>query len=366
MGNHKRAIQTLQVKTKLEQYPIYISQEGFYSESLTSLFSLGRKVFVVTDKTVEALYLTDFLQQNGLDNCPVFSFEPGESSKSFETWRDILSKMCQEKLNRDAVVIALGGGVVGDMAGFAASCFQRGIPFIQVPTTLLAQVDSSVGGKTAINFNNEKNVIGAFYQPKSVWINTKTLTTLSEREYLAGMAEVIKYGLILDAVFFDWIEERASDILKKEPSVLEAMIHRCCELKADIVQQDEKEQGRRALLNLGHTFAHAIEAATHYSSYLHGEAVAIGLYCQAILATKLNLLSVEKVARIKSLLQRFNLPIHLTPQIDIDEILRFMWRDKKVLDAKMRFILTTDIGLSDIFEISDQRLIGEVLANVIE
>lgn len=366
MGNHKRAIQTLQVKTQLEQYPIYITQEGFYSESLTSLFSQSRNVFVVTDKTVEALYLTDFLKQNGLDNCTVFSFEPGESSKSFDTWRDILSKMCQAKLNRDAVVIALGGGVVGDMAGFAASCFQRGVPFIQVPTSLLAQVDSSVGGKTAINFNNEKNVIGAFYQPKSVWINTKTLTTLSEREYLAGMAEVIKYGLILDAVFFDWIEERASDILNKEPSVLVAMIHRCCELKADIVQQDEKEQGRRALLNLGHTFGHAIEAATHYSSYLHGEAVAIGLYCQAILASKLNLLSVEKVARIKSLLQRFNLPIHLTPQIDIDEILHFMWRDKKVLGAKMRFILTTDIGLSDIFEISDQRLIGEVLANVIE
>jgi 3-dehydroquinate synthase len=258
-------------------------------------------------------------------------------------------------------VLAIGGGVIGDLAGFVAATYARGIPYFQVPTTLLAQVDSSVGGKVGINLPEAKNMVGAFWQPAGVLIDVDALLSLPDREYAAGMAEVIKYGVILDAEFFAWLEQNAPAISAREPEVMKYLVERCCRLKADVVEADEHERtGLRAKLNYGHTFGHALEAATEYGQFLHGEAVAIGMVCASRLAERLGRIDAELTERQVALLKRFQLPTSL-PSIDVDEVLRLMWHDKKVQDGEIRFILPTAIGHVETVGGVSSTLVKEVL-----
>jgi 3-dehydroquinate synthase len=258
---------------------------------------------------------------------------------------------------RDTTLIALGGGVVGDLTGFVAASFQRGMPFIQIPTTLLSQVDSSVGGKTAVNHPLGKNMIGAFYQPKAVLIDTNSLTTLPDREFAAGMAEVIKYGVIYDADFFTWLEENQKAIKHKKIASLQYMIARCCAIKAEIVAIDERESGLRAILNLGHTFGHAIEAEKGYGNWLHGEAVSAGIVLASVVATKMNWLEASEFSRIESLLQAFDLPTVAPSDMAYDDFVRHMRHDKKVQDGQLFFVIPKGIGQAVVTnEISEEVL----------
>jgi 3-dehydroquinate synthase len=246
------------------------------------------------------------------------------------------------------VVIALGGGVIGDLVGFSAACYQRGVDFIQIPTTLLSQVDSSVGGKTAVNHKLGKNMIGAFYQPKAVVIDTDCLKTLPKREFAAGISEVIKYGIIYDQAFFVWLEENLDKLYQLDEQALTYAIARCCEIKAEVVAQDEKESGIRALLNLGHTFGHAIEAEMGYGNWLHGEAVSSGTVMAAKTAQLQGLISEEQVERIVSILKRAQLPVHTPEQMTFADFMRHMMRDKKVLAGELRLVLPTSIGTAEV------------------
>ncbi|WP_372930363.1 3-dehydroquinate synthase, partial [Shewanella putrefaciens] len=262
---------------------------------------------------------------------------------------------------RDSVLVALGGGVIGDMTGFAAACYQRGIDFIQIPTTLLSQVDSSVGGKTAVNHPLGKNMIGAFYQPQLVLIDTQCLHTLPAREFAAGMAEVIKYGIMWDGEFFQWLENNVQALKRLETEALVYAISRCCEIKADVVSQDETEQGVRALLNLGHTFGHAIEAEMGYGNWLHGEAVAAGTVLAAQTARSLGLIDESIVCRIVQLLQAFDLPVSAPESMDFDSFIQHMRRDKKVLGGQIRLVLPTGIGQADVFSQVTESTLEQVI-----
>jgi 3-dehydroquinate synthase len=252
-------------------------------------------------------------------------------------------------MNRDAAVIALGGGVVGDMAGFAAACYQRGIDYIQIPTTLLAQVDSSVGGKTGVNHPKAKNMIGAFHQPRCVIADTRTLTTLPDREYRAGIAEVVKYGLIYDADFFAWLEVHADALMARDDSAVTRAIRRSCEIKSEIVGIDEREQGLRAILNLGHTFGHAIETGSGYGIWLHGEAVAAGMVMAVDLSARLGWFSTADRSRTLQLLERFGLPV-TAPRIGAERARELMGMDKKVLEGRVRLILLRQLGRADVVD----------------
>jgi 3-dehydroquinate synthase len=267
----------------------------------------------------------------------------GESHKTLATVARILDVLVANRFGRDCTVVALGGGVVGDMAGFAASCYQRGVAYVQVPTTLLAQVDSSVGGKTGVNHPGGKNLIGAFHQPVAVIADASTLSTLPVRELRAGLAEVIKYGLLGDAAFYDWLEAHMDELLAADPKALSYVIQRSCEIKAEIVGRDEREQGDRALLNLGHTFGHAVEAATHYTQWLHGEAVGAGLLMAATMSHECGMVEAVQVDRLRRLLQRVGLPVRIggvTPEVAL-ELMRI---DKKVQGGRMRLVLLRSIG----------------------
>ncbi len=255
----------------------------------------------------------------------------------------VLDALVEARLGRDGIVVALGGGVIGDIAGFAAAIYQRGVDFIQVPTTLLAQVDSAVGGKTGVNHPGGKNLIGAFHQPLCVLADTDTLQTLPDRELAAGLAEVVKYGLIADADLFAWLEKQAGALLARDPAALGHVIRRSCELKAEVVAQDEREHGRRALLNLGHTFGHAIEVISGYGEWLHGEAVAAGTCMAAEFSARLGLLEAGDVARIRQLFRRFNLPV-APPPADPGQFLAAMGLDKKVIAGQIRLVLLDRIG----------------------
>ncbi len=259
-----------------------------------------------------------------------------------------MSYLLEHNYSRDVVIVALGGGVIGDLVGFAAACYQRGVDFIQIPTTLLSQVDSSVGGKTAVNHPLGKNMIGAFYQPKAVIIDTNCLSTLPVREFAAGMAEVIKYGIIYDYDFFVWLEQNMDSLYALDEQALSYAIARCCQIKAEVVAQDEKESGIRALLNLGHTFGHAIEAELGYGNWLHGEAVAAGTVMAAKTAQLQGLISQEQLDRIQAILQKANLPVHTPDSMSFDDFMKHMMRDKKVLAGELRLVLPTSIGTSDV------------------
>ena len=257
----------------------------------------------------------------------------------------MLDVLIANRFARDACVVALGGGVVGDMAGFAAACYQRGIAFVQVPTTMLAQVDSSVGGKTGVNHPGGKNLIGAFHQPAAVFADTNVLNTLPDRELRAGLAEVIKYGLIVDRGFFDWLEAHATDLLERSPDALAYAIRRSCEIKAEIVGRDEREQGERALLNLGHTFGHAIESATNYSTWLHGEAVGAGMLLAADMSKRLGWVTAADVERVEGILRKFGLPVDVSalPAATLADKMKI---DKKVAAGRIRLVLLKAIGKS--------------------
>ena len=289
----------------------------------------------------------------------VLAVASGETSKSIQTLARVWDWMLESGGDRRSVVIAIGGGVIGDLAGFAAASFTRGIRFIQVPTTLLAMVDSSVGGKTGINLDGAKNMVGAFWQPQGVLVDTDTLRTLPDRSYLSGLGEVVKYGVIDDAEFFDWLENNAGALVKRDPNALRHAIQRSCESKARVVEEDEREtSGRRAILNYGHTFAHAIEATAGYGKILHGEAVAIGMQMAARLAQRIGMVGEDLLVRQTALLKACQLPVAFT-DASVDEMLPVMMRDKKVAHGKLRFILPTKIGHVD--------LIGDVgEADVVE
>ena len=315
---------------------------GAISEKASWIDALGSKVAVITNATVGDLYLDTMASAVDRD-LDVIEIGDGEEFKNLRTFSQVIDRLVDGGHNRDSTIIALGGGVVGDIAGFVAASYQRGIGYIQVPTTLLAQVDSSVGGKTAVNHPSGKNLIGAFYQPDLVIADTDTLTSLPEREYIAGIAEVIKYGVIGDPEFFQWLEANVEDVSGREPSAMEHAIHRSCQLKAEIVTEDEREIGNRAKLNFGHTFAHAIETLTGYRSHLHGEAVAIGMVMAADLSVRMDLCQSDTVDRIRQLIEAFGLPV-ASPKLPTHLMLETMAMDKKVIGGRMRFVLVKRIG----------------------
>ena len=274
----------------------------------------------------------------------VLTVDAGEQSKSAGIAAALWEQMLAIGSDRKSVVIAVGGGVVGDLAGFIAATFARGLSFVQVPTTLLAQVDSSVGGKTGINLSTAKNMVGAFWQPETVLIDTDVLMTLPDRDYISGLGEVIKYGMIQDAEFFEYLESRIFELKSRDAETLQYVVSRCCRLKADVVEADEREtSGRRAILNYGHTFAHALEAASGYGELLHGEAVSIGMMCAARLAESMGRISSDVVARQHALLQAVDLPI-VVPSLNVDRLMDLMMHDKKVEHGRLRFILPDRLG----------------------
>jgi len=303
----------------------------------------ARDILVVSNATVAPLYL-DRLSAGLRPRRVVEVVLPdGEAHKTLANVARILDVLVANRFARDGTVVALGGGVVGDMAGFAAACYQRGVSYVQVPTTLLSQVDSSVGGKTGVNHPGGKNLIGAFHQPIVVLADTRTLTTLPARELRAGLAEVIKYGLICDAAFFAWLEAHMDELLAGDPAALAYVIQRSCSIKAEIVGRDEREQGDRALLNLGHTFGHAIESATGYTQFLHGEGVGAGLLIAASMSRECGLLSADDVTRVRNLVARTGLPTHIDT-VSPQAALEHMRIDKKVQRGRIRLILMRKIG----------------------
>ncbi|HHW7507196.1 TPA: 3-dehydroquinate synthase [Mannheimia haemolytica] len=355
----------LQVNVELKErrYPIIIGAGLLNQPASYSPLKSGDKVMIVSNPTVATHYLsmvTNALKELG---CQVDSvlIPDGEEYKTLESLNLIFTALLEKNHNRDTTLIALGGGVIGDVAGYAAASYQRGIRFIQIPTTLLAQVDSSVGGKTAVNHPLGKNMIGAFYQPVSVIVDTNTLHTLSKREISAGLAEVIKYGAIFDVTFFEWLEKHIDDLVSLKQDELEYCIQRCCQLKADVVGRDETEKGDRALLNLGHTFGHAIEARMGYGVWLHGEAVSVGMLEAAELSRILGDLSPQEVARLEKLLARANLPTISPDGMEPLEYLPYMWRDKKVLAGQLRLILLKSLGEA---YVSSQATESQVLASI--
>lgn len=333
------------VELKERSYPIHIGA-GLLTNTDCYPLKSGNKVMIVTNTTVAQHYLstvTDTLEKIG---CLVehVLLPDGEQYKTLDSLNLIFTALLKANHGRDTTIVALGGGVIGDVAGYAAASYQRGVRFIQIPTTLLAQVDSSVGGKTAVNHELGKNMIGAFYQPTTVIVDTLTLNTLPKREVNAGLAEVIKYGAILDFPFFQWLEQHIDDLVTLNQNALQQCIARCCQLKADIVARDETEKGDRALLNLGHTFGHAIETHLGYGNWLHGEAVAAGCMIAAALSEKLGDLTPHDVVRLEKLLARANLPTVSPDGITAQDYLPLMMRDKKVLNGKLRLVLLKALG----------------------
>lgn len=355
-------MQCVNVELKERRYPIYIGENLLTDMTVYPLKS-GDKVMIVSNPTIAPLYfatVSETLQKIG---CKVSSvlIPDGEQYKTLESLDMIFTALLKENHGRDTTLIALGGGVIGDVAGYAAASYQRGINFIQIPTTLLAQVDSSVGGKTAVNHALGKNMIGAFYQPSAVIIDTKTLNTLPKREVNAGLAEVIKYGAILDLAFFDWLERHIDNLVALHPEDLQYCIARCCQIKADVVARDETEKGDRALLNLGHTFGHAIETHLGYGNWLHGEAVAVGMMMAAALSEKLGNIGKTDVARLEKLLARANLPTVSPDIMQAEDYLPHMMRDKKVLAGKLRLVLLKTLGQAYVATDTDKELVLDAI-----
>jgi len=339
-------MKTLLVELGDRSYPIYIGSGLLNQAELYTQHIKSSQVIVITNSTIAPLYLDQVL--NNLQNFKVETLilPDGEQFKTLDYVTQIFDKLLSCKFSRNATLIALGGGVIGDMGGFSAACYQRGIPFLQIPTTLLAQVDSSVGGKTGVNHALGKNMIGAFYQPQCVIADADVLNTLNDRQLSAGLAEVIKYGLIRDIEFFEWLEQNIELLLARDKEALAFAIERSCVNKAQIVAEDETETGIRATLNLGHTFGHAIETGAGYGVYLHGEAVAIGTCQAADLSRRKGWLTDADVERIIALFKKANLPVNPPEQLDSDSFLDLMAVDKKNIDGKIRLILLTKIGVA--------------------
>ncbi len=339
----------IEVQLSERSYRIEIGS-GNLSDAGKMLAASGKysHAVIITDTNVEHPHATQYGEYLAAADPEIdvdlLVIDPGEASKSVEIADRLWQELLDLGADRDTVVVAVGGGVVGDLAGFVAATYARGLSFFQVPTTVLAQVDSSVGGKVAINLPGAKNMVGAFWQPLGVLIDTQVLNTLADREYRAGLAEVVKYGVILDADFFAYLEQHGEQLNQRQPDVLRTVIARCCQLKADVVQQDEREtSGQRAVLNYGHTFGHALEAETGYGQLLHGEAVAIGMLCASRLAERLGRIPPEVTQRQFDLLQGLGLPVEV-PDVEIDGLMNAMRRDKKVSHGRLRFVLPTRLG----------------------
>lgn len=356
------AAATLNVDLGDRSYPIFIGPD-LLEKPLVARFIERKKAIVITNTTVGPLYLstvTSMLERQGVEVAS-FSLPDGEQYKNSESLNQIYDFLMAQRADRKTALIALGGGVIGDLVGFAAASFQRGVPFVQIPTTLLSQVDSSVGGKTGINHPKGKNMIGAFYQPRCVLADTSTLTTLPDRELSAGLAEIIKYGLLWDREFFDWIEENLPRLRERQESALIEAIERSVRIKAEIVRQDEYEGGIRALLNLGHTFGHAIEAGLGYGKWLHGEAVGAGMSMAAVLSERLGLISTEERKRAQAVIAKAGLPTQSPAELTPQAMRTLMDSDKKVDQGQLRLVLLGSIGQARIVQHQDEGLLMQTL-----
>jgi 3-dehydroquinate synthase len=341
--NSRSSPETLRIELGERSYPIVIGGSLLGDAGLLARHIPARDVLVVTNDVVGPLYLETLCCGLAGKRVGSVTLPDGEQHKTLDVLGSIFDALVSARLNRDACIVALGGGVVGDMAGFAAACYQRGVDFVQVPTTLLAQVDSSVGGKTGVNHPGGKNLIGAFHQPRAVLSDLDTLGTLAPRELRAGLAEVIKYGLVDDAEFLGWIESHIEELLALDRSALTYAVQRSCAIKARIVAADEREHGQRALLNLGHTFGHAIETAAGYGEWLHGEAVALGMLMATEMSHALGSIAAADVTRVRNLLLRARLPT-VAPRIGAQRAFELMGMDKKVLDGRVRLVLLRSLG----------------------
>ncbi len=352
---------TLHVDLGNRSYPIFIGSDLLDNSELSMQTCSSRRRVLITDSNVAQHYLSRVTKSFEVAKLDQLILEPGESNKSIATLELIFDFLLDRQCDRKTIILALGGGVTGDMSGFAAACFQRGIDFIQLPTTILSQVDSSVGGKTGVNHPAGKNMIGAFHQPIAVIIDTKTLLTLPEREITAGIAEIIKYGLIRDLDFLDWLEANLDGLRNLHPAVLTEAIAKSCTSKASVVSADEKEQGMRAILNLGHTFGHAVETIAGYGNWLHGEAVGLGMRMAAALSVLLGTLSPADERRINQLLDRANLPATLPNNATDEQLLRLMHADKKAEAGNLTMITLNGLGNAVVNKtVTDQQIIQVV------
>jgi len=354
-------MKTIIVELGERSYPIYAGDGLLGKENLFTDHIKSKQVMVVSNTTVAPLYLDKVMRS--LKNFDVASviLADGEQYKTLDAVNDIITALLEKRFSRNSCLLALGGGVVGDITGFAAACYQRGIDFIQIPTTVLAQVDSSVGGKTGVNHAAGKNMIGAFHQPQAVIADTSVLDTLDDREVSAGLAEVVKYGLIRDAGFFDWIENNIDSLVNREPETFAYIIEQSCRNKADVVAEDERESGIRAILNLGHTFGHAIETGLGYGTWLHGEAIALGMLMAADLSQRMGWIAEEVTERIESILLKLNLPVALPDNFDPEKMRELMSVDKKAKDGVLFLILLKDIGDAVVTDEFDEELLMETL-----
>jgi len=350
-------METISVSLGDRSYPIFIGSNLLSQSNLYAPHIHGAQVFIVTNETIAPLYLNNLKNSLVGFNIASVILPDGESHKNLTTLNEIFTALLTEKHNRTTTLIALGGGVIGDMTGFAAACYQRGVNFIQIPTTLLSMVDSSVGGKTGVNHAMGKNMIGAFYQPQAVIADISLLKTLPAREVSAGLAEVIKYGLISDYDFFVWLERNIELLIHGDESALSYAVRRSCENKAEVVAQDEHEGGIRAILNFGHTFGHAIETAQGYGNWLHGEAVAAGMVMAADLSMRRGDISAADLCRIIELLNRANLPTKAPADMSPEQFIELMGVDKKVLDGRLRFVLLTSLGEATVTSDIDKNLL---------
>ena len=341
-------MKTIPVQLQERSYPIYIGSGLLGNAELIQKHIANRQVMIVTSEKVAPLYLETVQACFKGIQCDVVILPDGEANKSLTVLEQIFSQLIEKKHHRSTTLVALGGGMIGDMTGFAAACYQRGVNFLQIPTTLFAQVDASVGGKTAVNHKSAKNMIGAFYQPQCVITDINTLATLSDRELRAGIAEIIKSALIQDEVFVTWLEDNMEALLERNEEALVYAIAKACEIKADIVSQDECERGVRAHLNLGHTFGHALEQNVGYGTWLHGEAVAVGCILAADLSSRLGWLEKQDVSRVKNLIIQAKLPTTLPHGLEVSRLLDTMAVDKKMQDSRLRFVLLRALGKAEV------------------
>lgn len=353
---------TLNVDLGERSYPIIIDSDALSSGVLSEWVS-GKKVCIVTSQTIADLYLDKVAASIADSELSVVLLPEGEQFKTLETLQVVFDAALENKLNRSSLFIALGGGVTGDMTGFAAACYQRGIDFIQIPTTLLSQVDSSVGGKTGVNHPLGKNMIGAFHQPKGVLVDVATLDSLPDRELSAGMAEVIKYGLIYDVEFFSWLEKNMQKLVSRDEAALIYAISRSCEIKAAVVSEDETESGVRAILNFGHTFGHSIESNMGYGKWLHGEAVAVGMIMAVDLSARQGFIDEAWVGRSKDLIKLAGLPTEAPAALSVDQFLESMSVDKKNITGSIRLVLLERVGKAIISDSYDSELMKQVIAD---
>ncbi|WP_039915309.1 3-dehydroquinate synthase [Cellvibrio mixtus] len=352
-------MQVLTVNLDDRSYPIYIGEQLLTHPDLITRHITGKQVCIVTNETIAPLYLDELTRRLAGLQVDAVILPDGESYKTLEVWATIFDKLLSARHNRTTTLIALGGGVVGDMTGFAAACYQRGVDFIQIPTTLLSMVDSSVGGKTGVNHPLGKNMVGAFYQPQCVLADISLLASLPPRELSAGIAEIIKYGLISDYDFFVWLENNIAALMSGDKEALAYAVKRSCENKANVVAQDEREGGLRAILNLGHTFGHAIETAQGYGNWLHGEAVAAGMVMAADLSWRRGAISEQDLIRIVNLLEHANLPTKAPADMSPDTFKSLMGVDKKVLDGRLRLVLLESMGKAIITSDIDANLLQQ-------